>query len=136
MFNTLDFIAVIFAAGAVIEVWHKGSIFDNARAYAQALQDVTPPESVKGRLLELLNCPFCKSYHAPIYLFLLLLAGDYFGGTIAGLVRVIVYGLAATRIGNIVDGLLPGRMQYSPTLEHEEHGSAAADRTDLGSPAV
>lgn len=136
MINLLDFLAVVFAAGAVIEVWHKGSIFDNFRAYAQALQDVTPPESAKGRLLELLNCPFCKSYHAPIYLFLLLLAGDYFGGTIASLVRVLVYGLAATRIGNIVDGLLPGRMQYSPTLENEEHGSGTADRTDRGSSAV
>lgn len=134
--NTLDFIAVIFAAGAIIEVWHKGSIFDNLRAYAQALQDVTPQESVKGRLLELLNCPFCKSYHAPIYLFLLLLAGDWFGGTIAHLIRVVVYGLAATRIGNIIDGLLPGRLQYSPTLENEEHGSAAADRTERGPPAV
>lgn len=134
--NALDFIAVVFAAGAVIEVWHKGSIFDSLRAYAQALQDVTPPESVRGRLLELLNCPFCKSYHAPIYLFLLLLAGDCFGGTIAHLVRVVVYGLAATRIGNIVDGLLPGHMQYSPLPELDEHGSAAADRTDRGSPAV
>lgn len=132
--NTLDFIAVIFAAGAVIEVWHKGSIFDNVRAYAQALQDVTPPESLKGRLLELLNCPFCKSYHTPIYLFLLLLAGDYIGGTIAALARIVVYGLAATRIGNIIDGLLPPSMRYSPPLELEEHGNA--DTTGTGTPAV
>lgn len=118
--NILDFIAVIFAAGAVIEVWHKGSIFDTARAYAQALQDVTPAESVKGRLLELLNCPFCKSYHVPVYLLLLLLAGDYCGGTMAALVRVVVYGLAATRIGNIIDGLLPANRQYSPTPEDDE----------------
>lgn len=127
--NILDFVAVIFAAGAIIEVWHKGSIFDTARAYAQALQDITPQESVRGRLLELLNCPFCKSYHAPVYLFILLLAGDYFGGTISTLIRVIVYGLAATRIGNIIDGLLPARMRYSPPLEHEEHGSADTART-------
>lgn len=124
MFTALDFIAVVFAAGAIIEVWHKGSIFANVRAYAQALQDVVPAESLKGRLLELLNCPFCKSYHAPLYLFLLLLAGNYFGGTIAALIRALVYGLAATRIGNIVDGLLPGRMQYSPP-EYEEHGRSA-----------
>lgn len=117
--NAFDFIAVIFAAGAVIEVWHKGSIFDTLRAYSQALQDVTPPDSLKGRALELLNCPFCKSYHAPIYLLLLLLAGDCFGGIIASIIRVVVYGLAATRIGNIIDGLLPARMRYSPSLEHE-----------------
>ena len=114
--SALDFIAVVFAAGAVIEVWHKGSIFDTMRAYAQALQDVTPTESLKGRLLELLMCPFCKSYHIPIYLGLTLLAGDYFGGIIASLVRVVVYGLAATRIGNLIDGLVPNRMKYSPDV--------------------
>lgn len=133
----LDFVAVTFAAAAVIEVWHKGSIFDSLRAYSQAVQDVTPADSLKGKLLELLNCPFCKSYHVPVYLFLMLLAGDYFSGTIASLVRVIVYGLAATRIGNIVDGLLPSRMRYSPAPEYIEHGSPAADhgRTS-GAPTV
>lgn len=135
MFSALDFIAVIFAAGAVIEVWHKGSIFDNLRAYAQALQDVTPVESFKGRVLELLNCPFCKSYHAPFYLFLLLLAGDCAGGMLAALFRAVIYGLAATRIGNIIDGLLPSRMRYSPTTEDDEHGSTAAG-TNSGPPAV
>lgn len=130
----LDFVAVVFAAGAVIEVWHKGSIFDTLRAYSQALQDITPTESIKGKLLELLNCPFCKSYHVPVYLFLVLLAGDYFGGTIASLVRVFVYGLAATRIGNIVDGLLPNRMRYSPSPEYSEHGNSAADAA--GTPSV
>jgi hypothetical protein len=122
--TALDFIAVVFAAGAVIEVWHKGSIFATARAYSQALQDVTPPESVKGRLLELLNCPFCKSYHVPIYLLLMLLAGSYFGGIMSALVRVLIYGLAATRIGNIIDGLLPGQLQYSPVMENENNGQS------------
>jgi hypothetical protein len=126
MIGALDFIAVIFAAGAVIEVWHKGSIFATPRAYAQALQDITPPESLKGRLLELLNCPFCKSYHVPIYLFLLLLAGTYFGGIMSALVRVLVYGLAATRIGNIIDGLLPGQLQYSPVTENDDNGQSTA----------
>ena len=120
--NWLDFIAVIFAAGAIIEVWHKGSIFDRLRAVAQAVQDVTPPETLKGRLLELLMCPFCKSYHVPIYLLLALLAGDYFGGIISSLVRVPVYGLAATRIGNLIDGLVPNRMRYSPNIFGDEHG--------------
>jgi hypothetical protein len=122
--NALDFIAVIFAAGAIIEVWHKGSIFETARAYVQAWQDVAAPETLKGRLWELLMCPFCKSYHVPVYLFLLLLAGDYVGGTIASLTRVIVYGLAATRIGNLIDGLLPARMRYDPPIIFgDEHGS-------------
>lgn len=124
--NALDFIAVIFAAGAIIEVWHKGSIFETARAHVQAWQDVALPESFRGRLWELVMCPFCKSYHVPIYLFLALLAGDYFGGTIAALIRVVVYGLAATRIGNLIDGLLPARMRYDPPIIFgEEHGSPA-----------
>jgi len=114
--NALDFVAVVFASGAIIEVWHKGSIFETARAYVQAWQDVSAPESAKGRLWELIMCPFCKSYHIPIYLFLLLLAGDTFGGTIAALVRVVVYGLAATRIGNLIDGLVPSRMRYDPPI--------------------
>lgn len=127
--NALDFIAVIFAAGAIIEVWHKGSIFETARAYVQSWQDNTPPETFKGRLWELIMCPFCKSYHIPIYLFLLLLAGDHFGGTIAALVRVVVYGLAATRIGNLIDGLVPNKMKYDPPLVlfGEEHGSPLAE---------
>lgn len=118
--TALDFVAVTFAAGAIIEVWHKGSIFDTARAYAQAVQDVTPHTSLKGRLLELLMCPFCKSYHIPVYLGLCLLAADYFGGIIPALVRVVVYGLAATRIGNLIDGFVPNRMKYSPDIFGEK----------------
>jgi len=125
MISALDFLAVVFAAGAVIEVWHKGSLFDTARAYSQAVQDITPLETIKGRLLELLNCPFCKSYHVPIYLLFALLAGNWAGGTIAAVVRVFVYGLAATRLGNIIDGLLPDRLRYIPDPFGESHGSGA-----------
>jgi len=124
-----DFFAVVFAAGAVIEVWHKGSLFDTARAYAQALQDVTPRESVKGRLLELINCPFCKSYHVPLYLFLLLVAGNWCGGILHVIVRVVIYSLAATRLGNIIDSLLPEAAKYSPDLFGDFlHGSGSATR--------
>lgn len=112
----LDFLAVVLATGAVIEVWHKGSIFAEARAYAQALQDVTPPDSIKGRALELLMCPFCKSYHVPFWLFVLLLAGDWIGATIGAVVRLVVYALAATRVSNLLDGFLPPRMRYDPPL--------------------
>lgn len=133
--NTLDFIAVTFAAAAIIEVWHKGSIFETARAYVQTWQDNTPPETLKGRLWELLLCPFCKSYHIPVYLFLLLLAGDWCGSTIASLVRVVVYGLAATRIGNLIDGLLPSKLQYDPPLIifGEEHGRSVPESTNTES---
>lgn len=115
MFTALDFLAVLLASGAIIEVWHKGSILDNWRAWAQTAQDIAPVESWRGRGLELLNCPFCKSYHVPVYLFLLLALADLFGGaTMSLLTRVVVYGLGATRAGNILDGLLPARMRYIP----------------------
>jgi len=108
----LDFVAVLFAAGAIIEVWHKGTIFQTARAYVQAWQDVTPDDTLKGKLLELLTCPFCQSYHVPFYLFLTLLAAGYAGGILSAVVHAAVYGLAATRIGNIINYLLPERAKY------------------------
>jgi hypothetical protein len=108
-----DFFAVTLAAGAIIEVWHKGSIFETARAYAQAWQDVTPYDSLRGKILELINCPFCKSYHAPFYLFLLLLAGNNIGGIFDVCVRLVIYSLAATRLGNVLDGLLPKESRYT-----------------------
>jgi len=116
----IDLIAVILATGAIIDVWHNGSVFATARAIVQAKQDVAEHGSVTALWTELFMCPFCKSYHIPIYLFLALLAGDYFGGILAGLVRVVVYGLAATRGSNVIDGLLPKRMRY-------ERNSVGAD---------
>jgi hypothetical protein len=98
----LDFVAVVFATGAIIEVWQKGSLFANVRAYLNALQDVTPPETAKGRLLELLHCPF--------------FAADWLGGAWPYLVRLVVYGWAATRISNLIDGTLPNRLRYRPNI--------------------
>jgi hypothetical protein len=133
--NPLDFIAVIFASGAIIEVWHKGSIFEVARAYVQSWQDNTSPDTLKGKLWELIMCPFCKSYHIPIYLFLLLLAGDWLGSTMGALARVLVYGLAATRIGNLIEGLLPDRLKYEPPLIFfgDTHGRSVAESADVKS---
>lgn len=116
MISLADFLAVVLASGAIIEVWHKGSIFAGLRAHAQALQDVTDPDSLKGRLLELLMCPFCKSYHVPFYLVLALLLGSWSGATIEAVVRLCVYSLAATRLANLLDGFLPPRMRYDPPI--------------------
>jgi hypothetical protein len=114
--SPFDFLAVVLASGAVIQVWHQGSLFASWRAYLQAVQDVTDPDTPKGKLLELVLCPFCKSYHVPLYLYLLLLAGDWIGATIGTGVRIVVYSLAATRLGNIVDGLLPPNLRYDPPI--------------------
>lgn len=109
-----DFFLVALAAGAIIEVWHKGSIFETPRAYLQALQDATPQNTAKGRLLELIGCPFCKSYHVPFYLFLLLLLATWVGGMLPFVVRVALASLAATRVGNMLDGFLPSHKRYIP----------------------
>lgn len=124
--TALDLFAVVFATGAIIEVWHKGSIFETARAYVQAWQDTTPPDTFKGRLWELILCPFCKSYHIPLYLFAGLLAADWLGSTMAAVARVLVYSLAATRLSNMIDGLLPDKLKYDPPLVlfGDAHGSA------------
>lgn len=122
----LDLLAVVLATGAVIEVWHKGSLFASLRARVEALQDVTDPESFKGRLLELVMCPFCKSYHVPFWLLVALLLGDWFGATIGAGVRLVVYALAATRASNLLDGLLPPRMRYYPPVESTSYGREPA----------
>lgn len=123
MISTLDLIAVTFATGAVIEVWHKGSIFANARAYVQAWNDAAKYGSFRRWWTELLLCPFCKSYHIPIYLFLLLVSGNFIGGLAKTAAQVIVYGLAATRASNLIDGYLPARMRYDQPAELSGTGS-------------
>lgn len=112
MGNFLDFIAVIFATGAIIDVWHNGSIFATTRAIVQAKQDIAKHGSFRALWTELLTCPFCKSYHIPVYLYVALLAGDWFGGIVGSCVRVFIYGWAATRISNLIDGLVPKEIKY------------------------
>lgn len=110
--NWLDFIAVALAAGAIIDVWNNGSIFATARAIVQAKQDVAKTGSITALWTELFTCPFCQSYHVPIYLYVLLLSADHIGGIVAIVARIIVYGWAATRIGNLLNGFLPKELQY------------------------
>lgn len=112
MNTIIDFFTVVLASGAIIEVWHKGSIFATARAYVQAWDDASEPGSWKSLLYELILCPFCKSYHIPLYLYLLLLLADSFGGSVGAYVRVPLLALAATRLSNIINGLLPHESKY------------------------
>lgn len=125
----IDFIAVVLATGAIIEVWQKGSIFATARAYIQAMQDTTDGDTLKGKFFELLTCSFCESYHVPVYLFATLLAADYFSITLGAIVRIFVYGWAATRASNLIDGLLPNRMRYSPAPEYSDDDGTKTDTT-------
>lgn len=115
--NAFDFAAITLATGAIIDVWHNGSIFAVWRAYAQAKNDVARAGSITWLWTELLNCPFCKSYHVPIYLYAILLSADWFGSIVSVIARIVVYGLAATRLSNIIDGILPMRMRYDRPVE-------------------
>ncbi len=102
-----DVIVLALAAGAIIDVWHNGSIFETRIAVLQAKQDALEPGSWWNLWYELLLCPYCKSYHIPVYLGILLVASPW-----PGLIKILVYGLAATRLSNLIDQLLPARMRY------------------------
>lgn len=111
--STIEFVALVLASGAIIEVWHKGTIFAELRAKIQAYQDITDHTTLKGKLLELLTCPFCQSYHVPFYLCVFYFSLLYAGGFFAAAGKIFVFSLAATRAGNIMNGLLPKKMQYT-----------------------
>jgi len=49
-----------------------------------------------------------------------LVAADYVSAAAGLVLRIFIYGWAATRIGNIIDGLLPPRMRYSPPFDSEQ----------------
>lgn len=122
-----DFLAVVLATGAIIDVWHNGSIFAMSRAYVQAKNDVARHGSLTSLWTELLICPFCKSYHIPLYLYAILLSADWIGGIVAVLARLVVYGLAATRLSNIIDGILPARMRYDRPIEFGTQSNGGKD---------
>lgn len=100
--DLVDFIVLILAASAMVDVWRNGSVFADLRAYFEARQDAglvddsLPPVPVRSdsggepadeeprpfwqRLadwlprpfVELLNCSYCLSHHTPWVLALLL----------------------------------------------------------------
>lgn len=112
MDRLVDFIAIILATGAIIEVWHKGTIFATLRAHVQAKQDVAKLGSFTAFWTELLACPFCKSYHIPVYLYLVLLVADNANDIVTGVVRAFIFGWAATRASNLIEGALPKELKY------------------------
>jgi hypothetical protein len=118
--NLVQFLALILASGAIIEVWHKGSIFDEWRARSEAAAMVTSNATLKGKFLELLTCHFCQSYHVPIYLGAAYLLCQHAGGLLSGAATVILFGLAATRAGNILNGLLPKNLKYTTDIFDED----------------
>lgn len=129
-----DFVLVIFAASAVVDVWFNGSIFAELRTViAAVVEDVGgEPSEPRGELngptphkliyrycpvllAELLQCPFCLSYHVPWILILLcVIPGECCQSWFAAIwFKLPVYSLAATRIGNIINALLPPTEKYT-----------------------
>ena len=139
--NTLDFLALTLAAGDVVDVWFNGSIFSAARGYMQARADepdtpapddeltlpaedptITEETSAWTRLgdrfiptlaAELLSCSYCFSRHTPFYLAVCFYVPSLFlPSPWSDLVKLPVYTLAASRLGWVLNGILPARYQY------------------------
>lgn len=113
--TVVDFFIIVLSSGAIIEVWNKGSLFAEPRAYLQAWHDGATYGTLKYRICELLLCPFCQSYHVPFYLYLLLLLTTYLSGNVGAGYRVVLLALAATRLGNIINSVMPSGAKYDAT---------------------
>lgn len=141
--TVLDFFALVMAASAIVDVWRNGSIFAEPRAYFEARADAgvassepLPEEGLPadpnpwwmwlfdhclpGWFAELVNCRFCLSHHTPWMAALVCYFPTLFISTawMVFLMKLPVYSLAATRIGNIINACVPTSAQYdrqSPT---------------------
>lgn len=151
----VDFIALIFAASGWVDLWFNGSLFDEWRAYFQARDDFTededypddnpscslsapdpePPRPLWMWLFdwlpdwfcELVSCKFCFSHHTPWLLAMFfLLPAMFVPAGWAFVLKVPVYCLAATRIGNIINAYVPTDARYDRGTEaftnEETHG--------------
>lgn len=135
----LDFIVLTLAASAVLDVWFNGSIFADWRAFFQDGPAADPVDAhvepvatktsdeaplpllmqiaeriVPDWVVEMLNCPFCFSYHAPWMVALVcFLPADYIAwGWVAFLLKLPAYSLAATRLGNLINAWAPKEAKY------------------------
>lgn|GEM_PF-2127148 len=138
----LDFIALTLAASAVVDVWQNGSAFADWRAFLQDKADEPDPDPappavsdtdeedegdplpfmmrVADRVLprfiaELLVCPFCFSHHTPWVLALVCFLPSFFvsWAWLVFLLKLPVYSLAATRLGNLITAFAPEEARYT-----------------------
>lgn len=66
----------------------------------------------------LMSCPFCLSYHVPFWLgFFLLLPAWLCPDPLSSIYRLPLYALAATRLGNLLNGALPPHLRYFRSKE-------------------
>ena len=145
--NIFDFVALVLAAGAVVDAWFNGSIFAEMRALAELqansstalyTEEQTPPPPgdelpvpddplpgwmrIASKIVpiwaaDLLTCPFCLSYHVPIWLAgIFILPSFFLPAPWSILLKLPIYCLAATRASNILNGVLPASLQYTSEL--------------------
>lgn len=142
--SVLDFIVLVLAASAWVDCWFNGSIFDEWRAYFQARGDAWPspyPHSESSAssepipqepqpwwmtvfnwlpdwFCELVSCKFCFSHHTPWVLATVsFLPALFVAEPWDWLLKLPVYSLAATRLGNIINAYLPDRARYDRGTE-------------------
>jgi hypothetical protein len=143
----VDFLALVFAASAVVDVWFNGSIFSMWRAYFEARTDANtgtdeipegssfatdqlPSASLDNDqtgaplwvrvsnylpywFCDLVTCPFCFSHHTPwILAFGCFVPASLVVAPWDLILKIPVYSLAATRLGNIINACVPEAARY------------------------
>ena len=144
--NSLDFIALLFAAGAVVDVWRNGSIFAKWRTYVrlrviaesdaqyQKLADTTcqilPWFWCRTPLIfiRLLDCTFCLLHHTPWALAVLFyLPALWVSAEIAWLFKLPVYSLAITRLNVLINSQTPIEIRYDVDPYEEPYNSVGVE---------
>lgn len=142
----IDLIAIVLAAGAVIDIWRNGSLFEEARAYMEARADTdgdvlpaaddTRPyaeryphwvhlcnKCLPDWIVCLLNCSYCMGPHAAFWWLVYLVPSLWMAEPWAIVYKVPLYAFAAFRLGFIIDAKLPRRARY----EREREVTVPAD---------
>ncbi len=156
MMHVLDFVAVAFASGAVLDAWANGSIFDALRDYVRRRADgeIGPPSVPPGELPEGVeivypiwakildrvvprffmlawDCLFCASYHAAAYLLLVFYVPSVFlPHPWSVLVKLPIYSLAATRVANLLSQTVGLSGLHMFKQEQEQESDERLSRTD------
>jgi hypothetical protein len=113
--TVLDFIVLTLAASAWVDTWFNGSIFDSWRAYSEAMADSGYLEKTRLRDLfyEMVTCKFCFSHHTPwILAVAFFLPALFVQPPWDFVLKIPVYSLAATRLGNIINAFTPDLANY------------------------
>lgn len=107
--TTLEFLAISLAAAAIVDAWRKGSIFAGPRA---AVADIAANSPDAPAYYRLLDCWYCLSYWVPALLIAPLVLPGLIWPPLKPYLMLPAYGLAATRLLVLVNGLVPERMRH------------------------